>query len=406
MTATPLGGTRVLDFSWVLAGPYCSMLLAMAGADVIRVETLQRADFISRQPGTAEGTNGPLNPNSTPRFNTINLSKRSVQLDLHTKDGIQLAKELVRLSDVVVENYRPGTFARLGLGYQDLKKVRPDIVMVSISGMGQEGPESQYAAYAANFGALSGMGYLTSYSDGIPTEMRGVLDLLTGTTACFAVLAALHHRSVTGEGQYLDLAAREVISCCLGDLFLDLPLNDRSPKPAGNSHPSVAPHGVYPCKEVDSWVSIAVYADEEWSALCAAMGRPDLLEDPRFRDQLNRWRHQGALEQQISAWTRTYSDIEVMRLLQQAGVAAMPSFSSKGLSEDLHLQQRQIFQRVQHPELGSLVVLGPPFRLVGSPLRIASAAPLLGEHNAEVFGDLLGLSQEEVRRLGDNGVIN
>ena len=386
MASKPLQGIRVADFSQVLAGPYCTMLLAMAGADVIRIQS-------------------PQDTMVTAGFNGLNVNKRSIQLDLRRPEAVALAKELIRVSDVVVENYRPGTLDRFGLGYKELCRIRPDIIMVSISMTGQEGPEARYGGFGGNFSALSGMGYLTSYADGIPTEVRAPMDTTNGTSACFAILAALMHRQATGEGQYIDQSARETVTSFLGDIFLDFPLNRRDPKPMGNGHPSMAPHGVYPCKEEDSWITIAVGDDAEWQGLCQVMNRPDLLEDMRYQDASGRWQHREELDALVEDWTRNFTDVELMVLLQAAGVAAVPSFSNKELYEDKHLKERKVYREVNHPELGRKVVVGPPFLLTDTPLEVSSSAPLLGQHNKEVFCDLLGLSGEELERLVKEQVI-
>ena len=403
MTSGPLQGIRVADFSWAWAGPYATMLLAMAGAEVIRIETLGRLDFIraggSRARAGGAAPSEEVTVNLSPSFNTMNLNKKAVQLDLNQPEAVHLAKELVRISDVVLENYRPGAMDKFGLGYEELRKIRPDIVMISVSGMGQVGPERGYSALAVNFGALSGMSYLTSYPDGIPTEMRGPMDLLTGTTACFATLAALRHRRRTGEGQYVDLAAREAITTLLGDLLMDYALNERPLEPMGNRHPSLAPHGVYPCSEEDSWITIAVGNDAEWRALCTVMGRPELTDDTRFSDALSRWHHQEELDELIGAWTQGCRDIDLMRRLQAGGVAAAPSFSNKEFWEDEHLRQRGVYAEVTHPEMGHQVVMGPPFRLPATPLEITAPGPLMGQHTREVFCGLLGLSEQEFDRL-------
>ena len=411
MTVRPLQGIRVTDFSWALAGPYCTMLMALAGAEVIRVETMRRVDFIRfsavRRPDTPEGSQpqSSRSVNESSRFNTVNLNKQGVRLDLNCPEAVELAKALVRVSDVVVENYRPGTMERLGLGYDELRRLHPGVIMIGVSGMGQDGPERSYTAMAHNFGALSCMSHLTTYPDGIPTEMRTPMDLLTGTTAYFAVLAALHHRQVTGEGQYIDLAAREAITSFLGDILLDYPMNQESPQPIGNRHSFLAPHGVYPCKEEDSWISLAVGTDAEWQALCEVMRRPELAVDLRFADGLSRWRHQDELDALIGEWTQGCADLELMHLLQGAGVAAMPSFSSKELIEDEHLGKRRVFTQVTHPELGRQVVTGPPFRLEETPMEAYGAAPLMGQHNREVFCGLLGLSEQDVERLTRDQVL-
>lgn len=390
MENKPLQGIRVAEFSWMLAGPYCSMLLALAGADVIRVESMRRLDMARASAG----------------FNNWNINKRSLQLNLSCPDGLALARSLIKVSDVVVENFRPGTMKRLGLGYKDLCQVRPDLIMVSVSGMGQEGPEGGYIAYGHNFGASSGMSYLTGYGDGIPTELRMPQDLVTGTTACVAVLAALQHRQATGEGQHIDVSAQEAITSSMGHIFLDYPLNGRDPRPMGNADPSMAPHGVYPCKEEDSWITIAVGDDAEWHGLCRVMGRPDLLNDVRFNDAFGRWQHREELDALLAGWTQSFTDIELMARLQEAGVPAMPCFNIKELYEDKHLQERQAYQEV-HPRefVDRYTVLGAPFLLTDTPLEVSSAAPLMGQNTEEVLRDLLGLPQEELERLVKEQVV-
>ena len=390
MTNKPLEGIRVADFSWWLAGPYCSMLLAMAGADVVRIESSRRLE-----PGRAN-----------PGFNNVNLNKRAIRLNLTCPEGLAIARSLVQVSDVVVENFSPGTMERFGLGYKELSRLKPDLVMVSISAMGQEGPEGNYTGFGGNFSALSGIGYLTSYIDGIPTEVRMPMDTATGTSACLAVLAALQHRATTGEGQYIDLSAQEAVISVIGDIFLDYPLNQREPTPMGNGHPTMSPHGVYPCREEDSWITIAVGEEAEWQNLCRSMNRPDLLDDVRFKDAVSRWQHREELDALLAGWTPSFTDIELMALLQEAGVAAMPSFNNKELYEDRHLKERRLYQEVRPPELDRpFTVLGPPFMLTGTPLEVCSAAPSLGQHNEEVFCDLLGLAPEEMERLVKEQVV-
>ena len=408
MADKPLQGIRVADFTHILAGPYCTLLMAMAGADVIHIQSLTQEDISTRPPAAQQdpaSARQGKDPNSTAMFNTVNLNKRAIRLDLHRSEAVALAKNLVRVSDVVVENFRPGIMDRLGLGYKELYKVRPDIIMVSISMTGQEGPEHRYGGAAVNFSALSGMGYLTSYADGIPTEVRAPMDTTDGTSACFAVLAALMHRKATGEGQYIDVSAREAVTSFLGDIFLDYPLNQRDPQPMGNGHSYMAPHGVYPCKEEDSWIAIAVGNDAEWRSLCRAMSRPDLLDEVYFKDALVRWQHREKLDALLADWTRSFADVELIAYLQEAGVAAMPSFSNKELYEDRHLKERRVYHEVNHPELGRKIVLGPPFLLTDTPLDVHSPAPLLGQHNEQVFCDLLGLPREELERLIKEQVI-
>ena len=262
----PLQGVRIADFTLHAAGPFCAHLLSLLGAECIKIETAERPD-IFRKPHPVYGRMGAAT------FDQVASNKLSVQLNLKQPRGVELAKRLVAVSDIVAESFRPGVMERLGLSYEALKAVKPDIVMVSVSASGQTGPERGYAGYAPLFGAAGGLGTLTGYEDGPPTEIRHVMDHSTGLTAAMATLAAYLRKKRTGAGQHVDVAAREVACGFIGDALLQFAATGVAPRRTGNDAPQIAPHNVYPCAGEDAWVSIVVATDDEWRAFANAMGR-------------------------------------------------------------------------------------------------------------------------------------
>ncbi|MCC6531614.1 MAG: CoA transferase [Burkholderiales bacterium] len=394
----PLEGVRVADFTLHAAGPFCAHMLSLLGAQVIKIETAERPD-IFRKPHPVYGRMGAAS------FDQVASNKLSVRLNLKQPRGVALAKRLVAVSEIVAESFRPGVMERLGLSYQSLRETKHDIVMVSISACGQTGPERGYAGYAPLFGAAGGLGTLTGYADGPPTEIRHVMDHSTGLTAAMAVLAAYLHKRRTGEGQHVDIAARDVACSFIGDAMLQFAATGTSPQRAGNDAPGLAPHNVYRCAGDDRWVSIVVANDSEWAAFARAADRPDWLADERFRTASERWRHRAALDAEITRWTRERTAEEIARRLQSAGVAAFPSYSAQDIAEDPHLAERGIITPLASAEGEQRKVVGAPWRFQRTPARIERWTPKLGEHNDHVFGDLLGLASNEIRELIEAKVI-
>jgi benzylsuccinate CoA-transferase BbsF subunit len=335
----------------------------------------------------------------------VNLNKIGVTLDLSRPKGVELAKRIVRISDIAAENMRPGAMARLGLSYEDLVKIKPDIIMLSSSAFGATGPYREYVGYAPHFSAFSGLAYATGYPDGEPNILTGSTDIRSATTSAFAILAALNFRQRTGKGQHIDLSSSETLSVLIGDILMDYTMNRRQPSRSGNRDSIMAPHNCYRCKGEDKWVSIAVATDQEWQALCQAMGNPEWARDERFSDSYSRWKNQEHLDRLIGQWTINYSHYEVMELLQASGVAAMPSFSAEELFTNTHLREREVATEVEHPVMGKQVVLNPPWKLSATPAKIERASPLLGEHNEYVFGKLLGMPKQEITQLIEEKVI-
>lgn len=388
----PLHGVRVADFTLHAAGPFCTHMLSLLGAECIKIETAGRPD-IFRKPHPVYGRM------TAATFDQVASNKLSVQLNLKDPRGVDLAKRIVAVSDIVAESFRPGVMDRLGLGYETLKQVKPDIVMVSVSASGQSGPERGYAGYAPLFGAAGGLGTLTGYEDGPPTEIRHVMDHSTGLTAAMATLAAYLRKKRTGLGHHVDVAAREVACGFIGDALLQFAATGVAPRRAGNDAPRIAPHNVYPCAGEDAWVSIVVATDEEWRAFVTATERDEWLDDPRFTCAQSRWTHRHELDEEVSAWTRMRSREDVTRLLQAAGVAAFPSYTSRDIVDDPHLKERGTIRTMRSDDGESRRVVGPPWRFSRTPPRFDRGTPKLGEHNAYVFRELLGLPESEIEDL-------
>jgi len=398
-----LDGVRVADFCWLWAGSYATGLLACLGAEVIKIESMARVDPSRRMTLTIgqafEGVD------HSPVFNSINLNKMSVKLNLKQPQAVELAKRIVGISDVASENMRPGAMAAMGLGYDVLKEVKPDIIMLSSSAFGQEGPLRRYGGYAPSFACYSGLAHLTGYPDAPPNPMTGSTDLMSATTSAFAILAALNHRQQTGHGQHIDMSSVESLAVFTGDALMEYIMNGRVQTRSGNRDRIMAPHNCYRCRGEDKWVSIAVASDEEWQAFCQATGHPEWAADERFADAFGRWKNQEELDRVVTEWTVNHTHYEVTEILQKAGVAAMPSLSNAEIFADPHFKERGLAVEVQHAVMGKQVVLGPPWRFSETPARVTKAAPLIGEHDEYVFGDLLGLSSKEVSRLVDEEVI-
>lgn len=402
-----LEGVRIADFTRDLAGAHCPGLLAQLGAEVIKVETSRRPDptrFIARFFGWGRGA-GMEGLDQSMEFSHINLNKLSITLDLTHPRGVELAKALAKVSDVVTENFRPGVMSRLGLDYPALSQVKPDIIMLSTCGWGATGPDKGYASYAPIFAAVGGLAHLTGYEDGPPVTVRTLPDASSAAMSAFAVMAALIHRQATGQGQHIDYSSVENIICLTGDAIAEYSLTGQVPGRGGNRDEQMAPHNTYRCQGDDRWVSIAVADEEEWRALCHALGHPEWVEDERFREAARRRQHLPELDRLIEQWTLTRTPYEVMEQLQQAGVAAVPVFNNDQLYQDPHLRQRGYFVEIEQPGIGKHTVLQPPWRLSATPARITRPGPRLGEHNRYVLGELLGLDEEEIARLEAAGVL-
>ena len=403
MFRLPLHGIRVLDLTMAWAGPYATRLLADMGAEVIKIEAVNSWDLLRSFTGQPPSVEQMWD--RSPYFNHINRNKYGCTLDLSRPVGRELFLRLVAVSDVVIENFRARVMENLGLSSEVLQGANPQVVVVSLSGHGESGPERDFIADGSNVEQLSGICHLTGYAHG-PPQKTGISygDPMGGTAAAGALALALWDRRRTGRGLYIEVAQRENLINVIGEYVVGYSMNGREPARRGNGHSSMAPHGCYPCAGDDQWLTIACGDDAQFAALCVIIGQPDLPLDPRFADVVSRYRNQEALDSIIAAWTQERTKKEAAKALQAASVPAMPVLSVPEVFEDPHLRARGFYESVSHPVAGVWEVEGPHWRMSESPGHVRLPAPAFGEHNDYVFRHLLGLSEEEIAALEAEGV--
>jgi crotonobetainyl-CoA:carnitine CoA-transferase CaiB-like acyl-CoA transferase len=393
----PLAGIRVADFTWVWAGPFCTLQLAHLGAEVIRVESATRICVTRMLPPFADFEPGP---NRSGYFNQYNQGKRSITLDLKRPEAIEVARRLCAASDVVVENFAAGVMDRMGLGWARLRELKPGLVMIALSGYGATGPDATKVSYGPAQVPLSGLSSVTGYRDFPPMHV-GISygDPTGGLHGAVAVLAALLHRRRTGEGQYIDLSQWETSVAVLPEAVLDWTMNGRQPPRDGNRDPHMAPHGVFRAGGEDRWIAIAVEDDEGWRRLARTIGRPELADDPRFATLVARKRHEDELEAVLTEWTRGRAPDEGTALLQAAGVPAFTAATNQDLAESPHLAARGYFVDLPHAEVGVRRHAGIPWRMSESETRVRRPAPCLGADTDDVLRTVCGYADAEIARL-------
>ncbi len=410
-SSLPLAGVRVTDLTQVWAGPYATRFLADMGAEVIKVEAIQRPDpwrmggqgRSQLYPGF-EG--GDRFFDREGRSSEYNRNKLGITLDLTREAGVKLLKKLVTISDVVAENFSAGVVDRLGVGYESLRQVKPDIVMMSMPGFGSKGPEAAFRAFGPIQEAMGGVTSVTGYQGQRPLETAEYYGDPTGAAfGAAALFAALLHRKRTGHGVFIDFSQREAMTACLPEILLEHQIRGKSLEPEGNRDPKKAPHGCYRCSGPDNWLVLSVGSDDDWQALCSAMGRPELVADPRFATKTDRIEHAAALDELIEAWTLPHDHIDLMHLLQASGVAAEAVFDTAELVNDQHFRARGFIDWVDHPVSGNHMTLGVPWLLSGARAPVRMPSPMLGQHNREVLGGLLGVSNDELQSLETDGII-
>jgi len=404
MADLPLAGVRVLDFTWAWAGPFCTMQLAHLGAEVIRIETTARPPCVTRViPPFADDIPGP---NRAGYFNQYNQGKKSIAMNLARPEAVDLVGEMVKQCDIVADNFAAGVMDKLGFGYDKLRKFKPDLIMISMSGYGQTGPFKGFVGYGPPASAASGMFFGTGYEGGEPGEI-GVSypDPNAGVFGAFALLAALTHRALTGEGQFIDQSQLETALAMMPEGLLEHAINGREPVRHGNHDALMAPNECYRTAGDDQWVSIAVANETEWKALCVAMQQPELAEDPRFANASLRKQHEAALDQIVAAWTLSRDRWAITQTLQAAGVAAFPAMTNQDIAENPHLEQRGYLVRLPHPEIGPRIHAGIPWKMSGTPCAVRSPAPMRGADTEEVLKTLLGYTRDKVDQLRKAGVL-
>jgi benzylsuccinate CoA-transferase BbsF subunit len=348
-------------------------------------------------------------PEQSGGYVNVNAGKRSITIDLTNPEAIPLIKRLVAISDIVVENFSPRVMPKLGLDYETLRQIKPDLIMLSLPGFGAEGPYRDYVSYGPNIMSVSGLTHLTGYPDGPPSGVTfGYGDYVGGINGVVAILAAVYYRDQTGLGQYVNLAQFEAAVAFLGPAVLETTATGREPNRQGNRHPDAAPHGVYPCAGEDRWCAIAVTSDDQWRIFAGVLGRPELAADARFATLAARKAHEAEIDALIADWTRPQAAEDVMTACQSAGVAAAVAVTIADLLErDPQIAARGYYEAVDHPHLAGLKIDGATFQLSETPGGYRGAGGgLLGEGNDYVFQDLLGMDEGEIARLMEAGVIN
>ncbi len=403
MRKPPLDGVRVADFCWAWAGPYGALQLAHLGAEVIRIESRARLCPTRQIPPWADNEPGM---NRCGYFNQYNQGKRSLSLDLKQPEGIALAKRLVATSDIVIENFAGGVMEKMGLGYAVLRAIKPAVIMASLSGYGQTGPEKGYVSYGPPQVALSGMSALTGYrGDGPRQAGFSYGDPNGGVHGAYAIMCALLYRQKTGRGQYIDLSQREACAMLLPEAIMDYTMNGHQPPRMGNRDPYMAPHGVFRSQGDDAWVSIVVGTEDEWRQCCTAIGQPGLADDPRFATAAARKDNEDALEQMLTAWTQERTAHEATVTLQAAGVAAYPALNGREMLADPQVEARGTYVEHPHPEIGVRRHLGIPWKMSQTPCEVWRHAPTFGQDNDYVLTEVLGLGQAELAGLREKGVL-
>jgi benzylsuccinate CoA-transferase BbsF subunit len=401
--AQALAGVKILDFGQHIAGPTTSRHLANYGAQVVRIESVSRTDMTR----TVRVATSPLtDPDLSPLFTQYNTSKYSMKLNLKHPRAFGVVEKLVRWADVVVENFTPGTMDRLGLGYDRLKGIKPDIILVSISGFGQTGPWRQEGAVDGIINAVSGRHDLTGWPDRGPTtpSVHPYPDVLIPLYAASAIVAALDYRQRTGKGQYIDVSMLEVCVHQITPALLEWQINKHLPARNGNRIPNAAPHGVFRCQGDDRWCAIGVFTDEEWREFRRVLGNPPWTKKAKFATLPSRKKNEDELEKLITEWTEKHSAEEVMQMMQAAGVAAGVVQDARDLLNDPQLKERGFPIRLKHPLLGVFGHPTPGYCLSKTGARIRTS-PCFGEHTEFVYSQIIGGSDEEFVELVQLGVL-
>ncbi len=401
----PLEGVRIVDFTWIWAGPYGTMLLAALGADVIKIEsTGPRMDITRRIRSFAEGISGP---NRAGYHHQYSQGKRSIALDISHPKGKEVIYDLVKVSDVVTANYGAGALERMGFGYERLRQIKPDIIQVSMPAYGETGPRAHYRAYGPLQVALTGLCTLTGYTGEPPLYEVGIAygDPNAGNILALAVLMALWHRQRTGQGQFVDISQWDAALGLVAEGFMDYVMNGKQPPRMGNRDLVEAPQGVFPCLGEDEWVAIACWTNEQWRGLCQAMGRRDLLEDQQLATREGRKAREDRIEEAISEWTSRQTVPAVVWALQDRGIPAYQVLPNRGVAEDPQLNGWGAFTFYEYPEIGVRQHVGTPWKFSAAPVRPPRRGPLLGEHTEEVLRQLLGYPEARIAALREARVL-
>ncbi|MBS3975409.1 MAG: CoA transferase [Syntrophomonadaceae bacterium] len=392
----PLAGITVLDLTKILAGPFCTMQLADFGANVIKVEPLGIGDEAR--------SIGPHVYGESAYFVSINRNKKSIALNIKHPRGKKLFQDMVRKTDILVENFRPGTMERLGLSYKDLLAINPSLIYATCSGFGQTGPYAPRPAYDATVQAMGGLMYVTGEKGGSPTRVGiSISDLTAGLYLAIGVLLALVHRQKTGEGQFVDVAMLDCQVALMENHISRFFVVGKTPEPIGNRYASFAPFGCFETK--DGFITIAASNDKLWSILCKTIGRKDLIKDPRFQTNTDRLSNNTQISILLEEALKLKTTKEWVQIFNEVGVPNGPVNTVADLANDPQILAREMIVPLEQPHLGKTRVSGVPVKLAKTPGKIKSHAPLLGEHTVQVLKELLGLSDAEIKQLKQEWVI-
>jgi crotonobetainyl-CoA:carnitine CoA-transferase CaiB-like acyl-CoA transferase len=397
-----LADVKILDFMWVMAGPAATRILADYGATIIRIESPTRVDTARTLQPFHANTPGP---DASGLFGNCNAGKLGISLDLGNPRSREVVHDLVRWADIVTESFSPKAMRAWGFDYESLRKVKPDIIMLSTCLMGQSGPLSRIAGFGNMAAAISGFHNLTGWPDRKPAGPFGAYtDYVAPRFSAMALLGALDHHRRTGEGQYIDQSQAESSLHFLTPAILDYTVNGRIESRTGNNDPRFAPHGVYPARGDDQWVAVVCTSDAQWRALASAMRRDSLRDDPRYATAAARLERREELDALVAEFTKTLEAGETEAMLQAAGIAAHRVQNSSGLFADPQIRHRGHFVAVEHPTLGTTYVEGPRAKLSRTPGEVRFAAPSVGQHNQRVLEKVLGYDEDRITGLAAAGV--
>ncbi len=404
MTRGVFDGVKVVDFTWIAAGPLVTKYLGDQGAKVVRIESCKRLDMLRTSTPYKDKVPGIDRSGS---FTYVNPNKYSMALDLNHPRAPEVLEKLVAWADIVAENFAAGTMERRGLGYEDLKKINPGIIMFRSSNQGQTGPHAKHSGFGAQLVGLSGFVSLVGWPDREVVQPYGAYtDFFSFCFGAIMLIAALDYRRKTGRGQCLDLSQYETSAHFLAPLLLDYTLNGRESTKMGNACPYAAPHEVYRCLGEDRWCAISVFTDDEWQAFCQVIGSPKWTKESRFATLLRRKENEGELNRLVEEWTVNFSAEEVMRRMQDGGVAAGVAQNPADVYQDPQLNLRNTFYDLEVSNVGSFPHLGQLFELSRTPPEMRMAAPCFGEHTEYVCRELLGMTQPDFDELLVAGVFS
>lgn len=399
----PFDGLKVLDFFWVVVGPLTTSYLAEYGATIVRIESHDRPEVLRTAPPFGGGKRGL---NRSAYYANYNVNKYGLGLNMAHPKAIELVKRFVAWADVVTENFTPGTIEKWGLGYDVLRAIKPDLIMISASMLGRGGPYSRQPGFGPVLSSLSGMTDLTGWPDRAPSTPYGAYtDFVVPRFSLPTLVAALDYRRRTGKGQHIDISQLEAALHFMAPPVLEAANNGHIHPRMANRHPSAAPHAAYPCQGEDRWCAIACMTEAEWQALCQVMGQPAWTREPRFASLFSRKQHEEALDTLLSAWTQQHEAFTLMHLLQQAGVPAGVVQTNQDLINDPQMQQRGAFVYMEHSGVGYHPVQRSEFRLSEVSAEFHWPAPNIGQHSVQVCKEILGMPDDEIGSLITDGVL-